>query len=364
MVLSRRKGININILEKKLLRWYDTYQRTLPWRAVPGYAPNPYHVWLSEIMLQQTTVATVKDYFSRFVTRWPRIEDLAEATLDEVFHAWQGLGYYSRARNLYKCAQVLVRDFKGILPQDEQTLLTLPGVGPYTAAAIAAIAYDQPTVPVDGNIVRVFARLLALHTPLPAIKQEIQAHVKQMIPSQRSGDFAQSLMDLGATICRPRKPSCETCPLQTICQGYALGIAAQLPYPAPKGAKPHRYGIAFWVENSTQEILLEKRPSKGLLAGLIGLPTTLWREQPWDLDSNEAISYAPKGVKTWEQVPITVRHTFTHFHLELRIAKGRTNTPQNGLWSSLENLKTHALPTVMKKVIREAIDSSHLYLPK
>lgn len=342
------------MLEKKLLRWYDTHQRTLPWRAVPTFAPNPYHVWLSEIMLQQTTVATVKDYFTRFVERWPVIEDLAAASLDEVFHAWQGLGYYSRARNLHSCAQVLVRDFNGILPREEQILLTLPGIGPYTAAAIAAIAYDQSTVPVDGNIVRVFSRMLSLKTPMPTVKQEVQTFAKQLIPSQRSGDFAQGLMDLGATICRPRNPGCKICPLQTICKAYAQGIANQLPYPAPKEAKPRRYGIAFWVENHAQEILLEKRPSKGLLAGLIGLPTTLWREQPWDLVSEEITHYAPKGVKAWEPLPVIVRHTFTHFHLELRIAKGQTNASQKGFWSSFENLKTHALPTVMKKVIRVA----------
>jgi A/G-specific adenine glycosylase len=357
MVHLERKDINISILEKNLLHWYDTHQRILPWRAVPSFVPNPYHVWLSEIMLQQTTVATVKDYFLRFVTRWPAIEDLAEATLDEIFHAWQGLGYYSRARNLHKCAQVLVSDFNGILPHDEKTLLTLPGVGPYTAAAIAAIAYDQPVVPVDGNIVRVFARLLALNTPLPAIKQEIQAHVKQMIPSQRSGDFAQGLMDLGATVCRPRKPSCDICPLQTICKGYALGIADQLPYPAKKAIKPKRYGIAFWVENTLGEILLEKRPDKGLLAGLMGLPTTEWREKPWEGLCEEALRYAPQGGQNWKPLPAIVRHTFTHFHLEMRIIKGSITRKTDGLWSSIDQLGTHAVPTVMKKAIQLAIAS-------
>jgi A/G-specific adenine glycosylase len=176
------KILNINKLEEDLLTWYDANQRSLPWRAVPGYSPNPYHVWLSEIMLQQTTVATVKDYFSRFVTRWPVVEDLAKATLDEVFHNWQGLGYYSRARNLHNCAQMLVQDFKGILPHDERILQTLPGIGPYTAAAIAAIAYDQPIVPVDGNVVRVFSRLFALETPLPGLKKEVYALARQMVP--------------------------------------------------------------------------------------------------------------------------------------------------------------------------------------
>lgn len=348
------KNININKLEEDLLSWYDINQRTLPWRAISGHNPNPYHVWLSEIMLQQTTVATVKDYFSRFVARWPAIKDLAEATLDEVFHNWQGLGYYSRARNLHNCARMLMRDFKGILPYDEITLQSLPGIGPYTAAAIAAIAYDQPVVPVDGNVVRVLSRFFAFETPLPALKSEVQTFVKKMVPSQRSGDFAQSLMDLGATVCRPRNPLCVACPLQEFCKGYRQGIAAQLPYPALKGIKPRRYGIVFWVENNEGDILLEKRPDKGLLAGLVGLPTTLWQDTPW-LEPDLLKTKTPASVESWEYLPEIVRHTFTHFHLELTIAKGRANATQNGFWSSLENLKSHALPTVMKKVIRAVI---------
>ena len=352
------KRLNITKLEENLLSWYNSNQRVLPWRAVPGYSPNPYHVWLSEIMLQQTTVATVKDYFSRFVTRWPIVEDLAEATLDEVFHNWQGLGYYSRARNLHNCAQILVRDFKGILPHDGTVLLRLPGIGPYTAAAIAAIAYDQPVVPVDGNVVRVISRFFALATPLPALKNEVQALAKEMVPSHRSGDFAQSLMDLGATVCRPRNPLCVSCPLQESCKGYRQGIAAQLPYPAAKGIKPRRYGVAFWVENDEGKILLEKRPDKGLLAGLIGLPTTSWRDTPWKLEPGVLGTEAPIDVEAWEHLHGIVRHTFTHFHLELTIAKGRSNVSQKGLWSSVENLKSHALPTLMKKVILAVVKAS------
>jgi A/G-specific adenine glycosylase len=350
--LKEEKEINIQTLEDRLLSWYDSNQRALPWRAVPGYSSNPYHVWLSEIMLQQTTVATVKDYFIRFITRWPVVEDLAKATLDEVFHNWQGLGYYSRARNLHKCARELVQDFEGVLPSDDLTLQRLPGIGPYTAAAIAAIAYDQPIVPVDGNVVRVFSRLFALQTPLPLLKNEVQDLAKKMIPSHRSGDFAQSLMDLGATVCRPRNPGCKECPLTKICRGHHQKIASHLPRPAVKGIKPRRYGIAFWVEKENGEILLEKRPDKGLLAGLIGLPTTQWQELPWAIESAESLLHAPEGVERWEYLPEIVRHTFTHFHLELRIAKGRCKSPQKGLWSSFDNLNSHAFPTVMKKVIR------------
>ena len=357
-VLKKSKSITNKILVTNLLHWYDTHQRVLPWRSVPGHAPNPYQIWLSEIMLQQTTVATVKDYFARFVQRWPTIECLAQATLDDIFHVWQGLGYYSRARHLHTCAQILARDYKGFIPSDEETLLTLPGIGPYTAAAIAAIAYNQPTIPVDGNIVRVFSRLLCLTTPLPSLKKEIYCLVRKMIPPRRSGDFAQALMDLGATICRPRNPRCEICPLQTICKGYNQGMAQNLPIPAPKENKPRRYGIAFWVENNNQEILLEKRPTKGLLAGLIGLPTTQWRDKPWDLNGEEVFPYAPKGVETWEPLSKRVSHTFTHFNLELKILKGRCARPISGIWSSLENLESHALPTVMKKVIQAAADLS------
>lgn len=350
-MVKANNNLDVKLLEESLLSWYDTHQRALPWRAVPGYAPDPYHVWLSEIMLQQTTVATVKDYFARFVTRWPTIASLAKAELDEVFHAWQGLGYYSRARNLHGCAQTLARDFGGEIPEKESILLTLPGIGPYTAAAIAAIAFEQPTVPVDGNVIRVLSRLHALETPLPDLKKETQTLAKTLVPQHRRGDFAQSLMDLGATVCRPRNPTCGTCPWNAACKACEQGITDQLPRPAPKGLKPTRYGIVFWVENSCQEIMLEKRPDKGLLAGLMGLPTTPWRETAWDWE--EALTHSPEKATAWQTLPLLIQHTFTHFHLKLRVAKGISAVPDpKGIWSSLDHLKSHALPTVMKKVIR------------
>lgn len=359
------KSIDINTIEKSLLAWYDIHQRVLPWRKIEGYEPNPYHVWLSEIMLQQTTVATVKDYFARFVTKWPILPDLANATLDEIFHTWQGLGYYSRARNLHLCAQKLMHDFNGQLPQEASVLKTLPGIGPYTSAAIAAIAYDEPIVPVDGNIVRVFSRVFAIETPLPLLKNEIQSMADRMKPSHRSGDFAQGLMDLGATICKPRNPSCASCPLQSICQSYQKGIANRLPVPAIKTIKPHRYGIAFWIEDAHQKILLEKRPSKGLLAGLMGLPTTAWTTNPWILDSESLKEAAPQNVINWDYLPLTIRHTFTHFHLELKVAKGYSSHAQEGVWASLDALDSFALPTVMKKVIQGVLSfSSDQNLPK
>jgi A/G-specific adenine glycosylase len=343
-------NLNLKFLEDLLLSWYDQHHRTLPWRAALGQVPNPYHVWLSEIMLQQTTVATAKDYFVRFVTRWPTVAALATAELDEVFHAWQGLGYYSRARNLHGCAQTLMQDFGGKIPEKEAVLLTLPGIGPYTAAAIAAIAFEQPTVPVDGNVVRVLSRLNALETPLPNLKKEVQELAPAFIPRHRRGDFAQSLMDLGATVCRPRNPTCGDCPWITECKAYRQGIVSQLPRPAPKSLKPTRYGIVFWVENHAQEIMLEKRPDKGLLAGLMGLPTTPWQESPWTWE--EAAHHAPKTVTTWQNLPLVIQHTFTHFHLKLTVAKGISAARGEGMWSSSDHLHSYALPTVMKKVIR------------
>lgn len=356
--------LNIRDLERRLLPWFDINQRQLPWRALPGHSTNPYYVWLSEIMLQQTTVFTVKDYFIQFIERWPNLEALATATLDEIYHVWQGLGYYSRARHLHHCVQVLVKDFKGDIPKSEDILLTLPGIGPYTAAAIAAIAYNQPTVPVDGNVVRVITRLLSLTTPLPMVKQEVQTFAKGITPTYRSGDFAQSLMDLGAMICRPKNPSCDICPLQDICNGWLNGVASQLPYPANKAAKPRRYGIVFWVENDRQEILLEKRPEKGLLGGLTGLPTTEWRNEPWDSLCEQTLSYLPLNMKHVETLPSIVNHTFTHFHLELRIMKGVAKDSSHGQWSSLENLASYAFPTVMKKVIEKARSYSASSLPR
>ncbi|MBM3468408.1 MAG: A/G-specific adenine glycosylase [Alphaproteobacteria bacterium] len=358
--MNSEKNLQKDLLESLLLKWYDTYQRQFPWRARPGISPNPYHVWLSEIMLQQTTTGVVEDYFTRFISLWPTIQSLSKATLDEIFHAWQGLGYYNRARNLHRCAQILVQNFNGDMPQKEEELLTLPGVGPYTAAAIAAIGFNQPTVPVDGNVVRVFSRLLAIKTPLPTLKKEIEKFVSCVIPSKRSGDFAQGLMDLGATICRPHLPACEMCPLQGLCKGFRKGIAKKLPFPAPKETKPRRYGIVFWIENDRGEILIEKRPNKGLLAGLMGIPTTEWKESPRDIEDHTMLLQAPKGVHKWEFLPLPILHTFTHFHLELRIAKGHTNLLGKGVWSSLDHLNTYAFPSVMKKVIRYATQAQSL----
>ena len=241
-----------------LLGWYDRHRRVLPWRALPGRRAEPYHVWLSEIMLQQTTVATVKSYFDHFVARWPRVEDLASADLDEVLHAWQGLGYYARARNLHKCAQTVARDHGGRFPDTEAGLLSLPGIGPYTAAAIAAIAFDVPASPVDGNIERVMARLRRITQPLPGAKTAIQAAARELTPQDRPGDFAQAMMDLGATVCTPRAPKCDLCPWCDACVARAAGNAEGLPARAPKKVKPTRHGIVFWTVDGQGRVLLRR----------------------------------------------------------------------------------------------------------
>src|SRR5512143_3817114 len=262
----------------RLLAWYDRHRRTMPWRAPAGERTEPYRVWLSEIMLQQTTVATVGDYFRRFVERWPTVEALAGAPLDEVLSAWAGLGYYARARNLHACARAVAEQQDGRFPEDEAGLLALPGIGRYTAAAIQAIAFDRPASAVDGNVERVIARLFAIETPLPDAKPEIQARGARLVPEARAGDYAQAMMDLGATVCTPRNPRCVICPLMANCRARKLGIAEELPRRAPKVAKPTRRGLAFVLARKDGAILLRKRPTKGLLGGMDEVPSSAWRE--------------------------------------------------------------------------------------
>ncbi len=338
----------------KILLWYDRYRRHLPWRSAPGAQADPYHVWLSEIMLQQTTVVTVKSYFEFFLKTWPKIGDLAAAPLDDVLHAWQGLGYYARARNLHKCANVIVAEFAGQFPDEESRLLELPGIGPYTAAAIAAIAFGKKATPVDGNIERVMARLFAISEALPKSKPKLRDLADAMTPDHRAGDYAQALMDIGATICTPKKPTCSLCPLSGGCKAEDLGIAADLPVRAPKKKKPTRFGTAFWLSNSAGEILLRRRPEQGLLGGMIEVPSSHWQE---DLKNTvETLSEAPVQTE-WQVLPGKVRHTFTHFHLELDVIAGscQTMASTDGIWCDVTDFGLHALPTVMKKVVAHAL---------
>jgi len=337
-----------------LLDWYDANRRDLPWRARPGESKSPYEVWLSEIMLQQTTVATVKDYYRAFLKLWPKVEDLAEASLDEVLHAWQGLGYYARARNLHKCAQVVANDFEGTFPDSEKDLRALPGIGDYTAAAIMALVHQQKTTPVDGNIERVVSRLFRIETPLPQGKKDIRAQAIKLTPDVRPGDYAQAMMDLGASLCSPKKPVCPLCPLNDQCKAFKKGDSETFPRRKAKPPKPTRQAVIYWIQRPNGAVLLRKRPPKGLLGGMMEFPSTDWSDMPIDLKS--AKRTAPASA-IWKELPGQVRHTFTHFHLELTIVAGKTRgTPAiDGIWCPPSDLSTLALPTLMKKVARHAM---------
>lgn len=361
-----KKPQDLKGLRASLLVWYDQTARSLPWRIAPadrrkGKIPDPYKVWLSEIMLQQTTVVTVGPYYQNFLARWPTAKSLAAATEDQVLHAWQGLGYYARARNLHACAKEIAKR-KGVWPKEEADLLTLPGVGPYTAAAIASIAFDQSAVPVDGNVERVMARLFAVMTPLPAAKSELRDHARSFAFGARPGDFAQAVMDLGATVCTPRQPKCGLCPWQTSCHAFALGIAADLPRRAAKTVKPTRYGYVFWLISPEGKVWVRQRPPKGLLGGMMEFPSTLWATtQDSPRKARSAFSLATPLLSTWELMPGMVRHVFTHFTLELRVLKGRANHATVGeKWVAPDHFSELALPSLMKKVAQHAIGSGSL----
>ncbi len=335
-----------------LLAWYDRHRRALPWRAPPGTRPDPYRVWLSEIMLQQTTVVTVAPYFGRFVARWPSVSALAAASLDEVLHQWQGLGYYARARNMHACAKAVVERHGGQFPDDVASLRALPGIGDYTAAAIAAIAFDRREAAVDGNVERVVARLFAVREAMPAAKPRLRGLAAKLVPPERTGDFAQAMMDLGATICTPRRPRCVLCPWREDCAARAGGFAEELPARAEKPERPLRQGIVFWLSRADGAVLLRRREEKGLLGGMIEVPSTPWREEPWG--ETEALVHAPAGV-AWTKLPGIVRHGFTHFPLTLVIWAGKTEGPLDGIWARPDQFKDHAFPTLTKKVVRHAL---------
>jgi len=329
-----------------LLRWYDARARVLPWRVGPaeraaGVRPDPYRVWLSEIMLQQTTVAAVRAYFERFTMLWPDVHALAAAPEAEVMAEWAGLGYYARARNLIACARA-VAAAGGVFPSERAALLALPGIGPYTAAAIAAIAFDRVETVVDGNVERVVARLFAQTTPLPRAKPALSALAASLTPAQRPGDHAQAMMDLGATICTPRKPACAECPLAGFCAAHAEGIAAELPRKQAKPAKPLRRGIAYVCLRTDGAALLETRPARGLLGGMTGWPGTEWSEA--------APAPAPPLPGAWQPCDGVVRHVFTHFHLELEVMlriAGPEESPLCGTFAP--DFDPARLPTVMRK---------------
>ncbi|MDF1726874.1 MAG: A/G-specific adenine glycosylase [Sulfitobacter sp.] len=335
-----------------LLTWYDRHAREMPWRVGPaaraaGTRPDPYRIWLSEIMLQQTTVATVRAYFKRFVARWPRVHDLAAAEDADVMGEWAGLGYYARARNLLKCARVVVSEHGGQFPDDHAALLKLPGVGPYTAAAVGAIAFDLPLTVLDGNVERVMARLHDVHTPLPTAKPELMALADTLTPPERPGDYAQAVMDLGATICTPRSPACGICPWRAPCIARQQGTAPDLPKKAPKKAKPVRHGTIYLARRADGAWLLERRPEKGLLGGMLGWPGSDWTDA-----SAPRPPGTPPVAADWKPLTGEVRHTFTHFHLALDVL--RADVPLDaradvGTFVARADFRPSDLPTLMRK---------------
>lgn len=341
-----------------LLAWYDRHRRRLPWRAAPGQASDPYCVWLSEIMLQQTTVKAVGPYFEKFLARWPDVTALGRASQDDVLRMWAGLGYYSRARNLYACAVAVTREHGGVFPDTEEGLRALPGIGPYTAAAIAAIAFDRRTMPVDGNIERVVSRLFAVEEELPQAKPLIQRLAATLLADSRAGDSAQALMDLGASICTPKKPACSLCPLNEDCIAYAQGTQETFPRKAPKKSGTLRRGAAFVVTRG-DELLVRSRPDKGLLGGMTEVPGSDWLAGQ---DDTTAKRQAPelKGLSRWQRKAGVVTHVFTHFPLELVVytakASARTRAPEGMRWVPTATLADEALPNVMRKVIAHALD--------
>jgi A/G-specific adenine glycosylase len=340
-----------------LLAWYDRHRRVLPWRAAPGETADPYRVWLSEIMLQQTTVTAVAPYYARFLEKFPDIHALAQAPLEEVLKTWAGLGYYARARNLHACAREVVERHGGALPRSEKALTTLPGIGVYTAAAIAAIAYDIAATPVDGNVERVVARLHAVETELPAAKPEIRRLAACLTPAARPGDFAQAMMDLGATICTPQKPACALCPWENACAARARGDADTFPRKSAKKAGRWRRGAAFVALRADGQLLLRRRPERGLLGGMSEVPGSDWSH---DFDPARARDAAPAlAAAQWRRKAGSVTHVFTHFPLELVVfvahVPAATSAPAGMRWVDLDDLAGEALPNLMRKVVAHAL---------
>lgn len=366
-----------------LLAWYDRHARRLPWRVGPaerraGIVADPYRVWLSEIMLQQTTVAAVKDYFETFTRRWPTVAALAAAPDEDVMKAWAGLGYYARARNLKRCAETVAFGLDGRFPSDEAGLLALPGIGAYTAAAVAAIAFGKPAAVVDGNVERVVTRIASIATPLPAAKVSVRAFVETLVPDDRPGEFAEAMMDLGATICTPKRPACGLCPWNDACAARAAGTQEAFPVKAAKAERPVRRGAAFVAVRPDGAVLVRKRPDKGLLGGMTEFPTSAWTTDDGALPPRRgrkpktaAPAAAPASSSTpaadataaapfpagWKRMIAPVEHTFTHFHLVLEVYRAEvpSSTPAgDGWWSQPSEIDGEALPSVFRKVLAAA----------
>ena len=353
--MSKQK---IRKLQEELLNWYAQHRRVMPWRATEGKTPDPYHVWLSEIMLQQTTVVTVGPYFMKFIDKWPTVEALAAEKLDNVLTAWAGLGYYARARNLHKCAQAIVNEHNGKFPATPEELLELPGIGPYTAAAITSIAFNRPAVAVDGNVERVVSRFFAIEEPLPSSKEIIRAKAAKLAAENpQPRDFTQAFMELGSLVCTPRNPKCGLCPWREDCTARRRGIAEELPHMTPKAKKPVRYGKVFWIQKKSGEFLVEKKTAKGLYEGMYQLPTTEWTPSK---TAAKKLLHPYDSQLRFKPLNMTVRHSFTHFNLILEIwtAPPHKNfKKQQGGFISVTEADDYALPTLMQKVMRACLKS-------
>lgn len=350
---------NLMKIAADLLAHYDVHARRLPWRALPGAnAADPYRVWLSEIMLQQTTVAAVGPYFAKFTDRWPSIEALARAEDADVMAAWAGLGYYARARNLLACARAVADQHGGMFPNNEEGLRALPGVGAYTAAAVAAIAFGRRAVVVDANVERVVSRLFAIDTPLPAARPVIRAAADSITPEARAGDFAQAMMDLGATICTPRNPACVICPLRQECDAFRTADPAAFPVKAVKMERPHRLGHSWWIEREDGHVWLIRRPAKGLLGGMRALPSSAWSGAP---------DVAPPIATEWQTLSAPIGHVFTHFSLALTVhvahVARESMPPGEGEWWPLARIEDAGLPTLFRRAAQAAMKESRADVP-
>lgn len=351
-----------------LLAWYDHNARVLPWRLPPGSDgfPPAYQVWLSEIMLQQTTVIAVQPYFLKFLARWPVVTDLAAAPLDEVLANWAGLGYYARARNLHRCARVVVSEYGGLFPDSENELLRLPGIGPYTAAAVAAIAFGQRAVVVDGNVERVMSRFHAVEEPLPKARKAIRLYADEKTPQARAGDYAQALMDLGATLCHPKKPVCLLCPVRAGCQAEKNGTVLCYPRKEKKKPRPTRQARAYVVV-SRGAVFLRRRDGEGLLGGMTEVPTGPWEEAKLMPDP----VFEQSG--PWVRLKAVVCHSFTHFNLEIslslrvlpdqnaRAAFEAQHATESSLWARPEDCDRLSLPTLMRKILEAVAQARGIF---
>ena len=344
-------------IAQTILKWYDKNARALPWRVPPkdlkrGLKPNPYHVWLSEIMLQQTQVTVAKSYFEFFLLKWPTIRNLATAKDEEIMGAWAGLGYYRRARNLIKCAKIIVEDYDATFPQDEKVLLSLPGVGSYTAAAIQSIAFDKKATVIDGNINRIISRLFAIALPITLSHKKIKLYAELITPMRRFGDYAQALMDLGSEICTPKNPKCSSCPLKKTCQSFRKGLSNLIPSPIEKKIKPIKYGYAFVTLTDDNSIILETRPDEGLLGGMLCFPSSQWTE-------TKNLAFTPPFDSNWHILNEPVEHIFSHFRLKLVIAIGNIKTsPLGYVKKPLKTFDRKSLPTLMRKIYDVGITPS------